>query len=133
MPRLFDERSAGAVVVDQAFQPVCSGRALQQVSGHAQRAKSGIDKAGQIPQLCVRSPDGIIKGHVVCNDGARADEFLDVAGQLPHGWGICDVSFEIEDSNFVSHIIFGVWSFQSQKLIYCVNSTRILQTASLRI
>lgn len=43
--------------------------------------------AGQIPQLCVRSPDGIIKGHVVCNDGARADEFLDVAGQLPHGWG----------------------------------------------
>lgn len=81
MPRLFDERSAGAVVVDQAFQPVCSGRALQQVSGHAQRAKPGIDKAGQIPQLCVRSPDGIIKGHVVCNDGARADEFLDVAAQ----------------------------------------------------
>lgn len=29
----------------------------------------------------MRSPDGIIKSHVVCNDGACADEFLDVAGQ----------------------------------------------------
>lgn len=53
MPRLFDERSAGAVVVDQAFQPVCSGRALQQVSGHAQRAKPGIDKAGQVASFSV--------------------------------------------------------------------------------
>ena len=75
------EGQAGAVVVDQAFQPVGSGRALQQVSSHAQRAKPGIYKIGQVPQLGVRSPDGIIKGHVVCNDGARADEFLDVAGQ----------------------------------------------------
>lgn len=94
------EGQAGAVVVDQAFQPVGSGRALQQVSGHAQRAKPRIYKIGQVTELCVRSPDGIIEGHVVCNDGAGADEFLDVAGQLSHGWGICDVNFEIEDSEF---------------------------------
>ena len=75
------ECQAGAVVVDQAFESVGSGRALQQVSGHAQRAKPRIYKIGQVPQLGVRSPDGIIKGHVVCNDGARSDEFLDVAGQ----------------------------------------------------
>lgn len=74
------ECQAGAVVVDQAFESVGSGRALQQVSGHAQRAKPRIYKIGQIPQLCVCSPNGIIKSHVVRNDGVRADECLDVSG-----------------------------------------------------
>lgn len=106
------EGQAGAVVVDQAFEPVGSGRALQQVSGHAQRAKPGIDEIGQIPQFCVCSPDGIIKSHVVRNDGALADEFLDVAGQLPHGWGICDVGFSnavYRDVDRLEVLVSRVW------------------------
>lgn len=47
--------------------------------------------------------------------------------------GMCYVSFEIEDSNFVPYMILSIWMFRSQKLIYCVNSTRILQIAFLRI
>ncbi len=73
------ERQVGAVVVDQAFQPVRSGGALQKASGHAQRAKPGIDKIGQVTELCVCSPDGIIKGHVVCNDGALPDARISLA------------------------------------------------------
>ncbi|MDK8614906.1 hypothetical protein QP940_09670 [Corynebacterium pseudodiphtheriticum] len=48
----------------------------------------------------------------MCNDGASADECLDVAGQFPHGWGICDVGFSnavYRDVDWLEVLVSRVW------------------------